>query len=129
MIAAPGTDLMLLRRLTELLPRYAYRYGNEIELHQGIAEVLTHAQISFEREYVAGPDDRFDFLVEPGIVIEAKVKGSLSKALPQIRRYAARGEVAAVVLVTTRFWGGWGGALTELHGKPVRIVQLRGAAF
>ena len=122
-------DTMLLRRLVETLPRFAYRFGNEAELQAGIAQVLTAQAIGHEREHVAGPQDRFDFLVPPGIVIEAKVQGSLAKALPQIKRYAARDDVAAVVLVTTRFWGRAAPQLGDLHGKPVRIVHLRGASF
>jgi hypothetical protein len=122
-------DAMLLRRIVETLPRFAYRFGNEIELHAGIEQVLKAEQVAFTREHVAGPQDRFDFLLETGIVIEAKVQGSLTKALPQVQRYAAREDVSAVVLVTTRFWGRNALKLDKLHGKPFRLVHLRGAAF
>lgn len=122
-------DAMVLRRIVTELPRYAYRYANEIELQSGIADVLTKSGITFEREVIAGPRDRFDFLVASGIVIEAKIKGSLSQALAQVDRYAARDDVTAVILVATRFWAfGHGGAST-LRGKPVRIVKLTGASF
>lgn len=120
---------MILRSVAETLPRFSYRFANEVALHEGMAQVLTEAGIEFQREVVAGPKDRFDFLVEPGIVIEAKIKGSLSQALTQIARYAARSDVAAVVLVTTRFWGGAGTKVDQLHGKPVRIIKLTGASF
>lgn len=120
---------MILRSVVETLPRFSYRFANEIALHEGMAEALASAGIQFEREVVAGPKDRFDFLVAPGIVIEAKIHGSLAKALQQIDRYAARADVTAVVLVTTRFWGGAGAAVDQLHGKPVRIIKLSGASF
>jgi hypothetical protein len=120
---------LILRSVVETLPRFAYRFANEIALHEAMAEVLTAAGIAFEREVVAGPKDRFDFLVAPGIVIEAKINGSLSQALGQIDRYAARADVTAVVLVTTRFWGRGGAAVDQLHGKPVRIIKLTGASF
>lgn len=122
---------MLLRRVVELLPRFAYRFTNEIALHDGMAEVLTGAGIAFEREHVAGPKDRFDFLLPPGLVIEAKVKGSFSEALRQVDRYAARDDVLAVALVTSRFWGRTPALRqnAELHSKPFRMVCLRGASF
>lgn len=120
---------MILRSVVETLPRFAYRFANEVTLHEGMAQVLTAAGIAFQHEVVAGPKDRFDFLVAPGIVIEAKIKGSLAKALAQIDRYAARTDVTAVVLVTTRFWGSTGAHVDQLHGKPVRIIKLTGASF
>lgn len=120
---------MMLRSLVETLPRFSYRYSDEISLHEAMATVLTDAGIEFQREVVAGPRDRFDFLVPPGIVIEAKIKGSMSKALIQINRYAARDDVKAVVLVTTRFWGLTKTGAHELHGKPVHIIKLQGASF
>lgn len=121
-------DAMLLRRLVELLPRFSYRFADEIGLHEGIAQVLSNAGIAFEREHVGGPQDRFDFLIPVGIVIEVKTKGSLSEALRQIARYAARPDVAAVILVTTRFWGA-GCLPAAIHGKPIHMVKLRGGAF
>jgi hypothetical protein len=120
---------MILRRVIETLPRFAYRFADEVALHEALAGVLTSAGITFEREVVAGPRDRFDFLVAPGIVVEAKIKGSLSKALAQVGRYAARDDVAAVVLVTTRFWGAEKTGMQTIHGKPVHIVKLQGASF
>jgi len=119
---------MLLRCVVELLPRFAYRFSSEAILHKGMAQVLADAGIEFEHELVAGPKDRFDFLLPGGIVIEAKVRGSMSAALEQLRRYAARDDVSAVVLVTTRYWGR-AQLVDELNGKPIRMVKLQGDAF
>lgn len=118
---------MLLRRVVETLPRYAYRFSDEVALQDGIAQVLQQHAITFVREHVAGPEDRFDFLLSDGIVIEAKIKGSMPQALRQVSRYAARPEVSAVVLVSSRQWRAQG--RMELHDKPVHIVYLRGASF
>jgi hypothetical protein len=120
---------MQLRRLTVTLPAFQYRFADEVTLHEGIAGVLDEAKIPYQREFVAGPRDRFDFLVAPWIVVEAKIKGSLSQALTQVDRYAARADVHAVVLVTTRFWGNVSTQIEQLHGKPVRVLKLRGASF
>lgn len=119
---------ILLRSIVETLPRYRYRFADEAQLQAGIADVLAQAGIPFEREHVAGPRDRFDFLIPDGIVIEAKTQGSLSQALSQVRRYAARPDVQAVVLVACRFWATVV-PVTELHGKPIRVVRLKGDSF
>ncbi len=126
-----GQAALLLRAVTTLLPRFTYRFGDEFALHKGMAQVMAEAGLEFEHERVAGPKDRFDFYLPPGIVIEAKVKGSLPPALAQCARYAARDDVLAVVLVTTRQWGRTRAlkADADLHGKPFRIVTLRGASF
>lgn len=122
------THALILRSIVETLPRFSYNFASETVLHEGIAKVLTEAGIGFEREFVAGPKDRFDFLVPPGVVIEAKVQGSMSEPLSQVSRYAQRDDVSAVVLVTTRFWGRMK-VPDKLHGKPFRLLQIRRASF
>lgn len=119
----------MLRCIVETLPRYRYRFSNEIALHEGIAEVLQSAGVEFTRELVAGPRDRFDFFIAPGVVIEAKIKGSMSSAAQQVDRYAARDDVHAIVLATTRFWSGSLAMAPTLRGKPLRCVRLQGASF
>lgn len=119
----------ILSRVVEALVRHHYRFSNEASLHDGIAQVLRGAGIEFTHEYVAGPRDRFDFLIPPGIVIEAKVKGSMSSAAHQVDRYAARDDVKAIVLATTRFWSGALAIKPLWRDKPMRSVRLKGAAF
>lgn len=122
---------MLLRTVVELLPRFSYRFSSEMDLHAGMAQVLTSHGVEFERERVAGPKDRFDFYLPPGIVIEAKVKGSFPEALRQVQRYAERDDVQAVVLATSRFWGRTPALRpnAKLGGKPFHMITLRGASF
>jgi hypothetical protein len=122
---------LILNRLVNELPRFAYNYADERQLHEGLAAVLTSAGIRFDREYIAGPKDRFDFLCDEGVVIEAKIKGTFSEALRQIDRYCARDDVKAVLLVTTCLWGqarGWRDDAV-LHTKPVRMVRIGRQAF
>ncbi len=128
-MTVPAEILMVLRRVVETLPRYSYRFDSEATLHRGIAEVLAANQVPFAHEHVAGPRDRFDFLVEPGIVIEAKVNGSLSPAIAQSVRYLERADVTALVIVTTRFWGLQGRLRPMWKGKPMRMVKLSGTSF
>lgn len=126
----PNLDPMLLRRVMTVLPRFAYRFGSEAELHKGIALVLDGVQINYSHEHVAGPKDRFDFLLDGGVVIEAKTQGSLAHALLQCNRYLQRDDVSAVLLVATRRW-----ASQELQhaclatDKRIHMVRLKGASF
>lgn len=121
---------LLLRRVLEELPRFAYRFANEADLHRGLADVLANAGIEFQHEFVAGPEDRFDFLVPSGIVIEAKTKGSFSVALTQCARYLKRDDVSVVVLVAARHWGRTAPRfVTRDNAKQVHVVHLKGAAF
>lgn len=108
---------------------YAYRFGSEIQLHEGMVQALTEAGLNFQREFIAGPNDRFDFLVEGGIVVEAKIKGSLSQALIQCKRYAERDDVTSVILATTRHWGNTPDDTLTVNGKTIRVIKLKGAAF
>lgn len=123
------TPAIQARRLAQLLPRYAYRFSCEADLHAALGVVLREAGIAYDHEVVAGPKDRFDFLVEPGVVIEVKCAGSLADALHQVDRYAARDDVRALLLVTTCAWGGASprDAHPKLHGKPVHLVKVRSA--
>lgn len=121
---------IMLRSLLTTLPRFSYRLGNEIELHQGIAQVLDNANFEYQREFIASPTDRYDFLISGGIVIEAKIKGSFSKALEQVKRYAKSDGVTAVILVTTKLWGTTPAAESlSFHGKPIHVIKLRRSAF
>lgn len=121
---------LLLNRIVAELPKFAYRFANEAELHSGIAAVLDQAGIQYQHEFIAGPKDRFDFLIDTGIVIEAKIKGSLSPALIQCARYLKRDDVSVVVLVTTRTWGRVAPEYTTKDSrKPILTVALKGAAF
>lgn len=124
------TDLIL-RSIVQQLPKFAYRFGDERELHAGISQVLTDIGVPFKHEHVAGPTDRFDFLCDGGIVIEAKVKGAMTPALRQCVRYLERGDVAAVVLVTTRYWGRITPHLLRhtTVKKPINVLHLRGQSF
>jgi hypothetical protein len=115
------------RRVCTALPRYAYRYGNEVQLHEGLAAALEKEGIVFSRE-VTSDADRFDFLCEGGVVIEAKIGGSATAAIRQAERYCAHDEVTAVVIASTRAWRGDFAGLT-LRGKAIHVVQVRAQSF
>ncbi len=105
------------------LRSFSYSFRSEADLQKGIASALDQSGIRYIREFVAGPY-RFDFLVEPGIVIEVKIKGSLPQALTQVRKYVLRAEVCSVIIATTLPWSE--GEIT-LSERPVVTVRLRGS--
>lgn len=113
---------MTVAEIAKLLPRFRYRFGRETELHAGIAAVLDQAGVAYQREAIAGPADRFDFLLADGVVIEAKCRGSAGDALRQVARYCERDDVTAVVLVSSRAWAIE--PYLELSGKPVHVVKI-----
>lgn len=123
---------LLLVRLHNDLPHYGFAFTNEVQFHEGLATVLTNLGVSFQREFVAGERDRFDFLCEGGLVIEAKIKGSFSEALRQVDRYCQRDDVHAVLIVATKLWAATSVRFKKegmLHGKPVRIAFVGAQPF
>lgn len=117
---------LLVRMLPAHLARYAYRSGDERQLHDGIAAVLDSLGVSYRREHAIDDRNRFDFWVEEAIAIEVKVKGSFAEAIRQVDRYIALEAVAGVVLVTTRMWDS---TAINLRGKPVFAVRVSRQAF
>lgn len=105
--------LFILSAVTNHLSRYAYRYSDEIQLHDRIAQVLTLHGIEFERERVLDARNRADFWLD-GLVIEVKVGGGLSEALHQVGRYIKLPDVTGVILAGTPRWAG-----EELQSPPV----------
>lgn len=114
-----------LRRIANTLPNYRYRFSDEKSLHEGIAKVLDEIGLSYQREHIASKTDRFDFLIDGGIVIEAKVDGTWPSAIRQVDRYCVLEAVKAVVIVTSKRWGLRSRA--KLRGKPAMIVEVKRA--
>ncbi len=104
---------LTLNAIANQLARYAYRYSNEIALHEAIAKVLEANGFKFTREYVLDARNRADFWVD-GVVIEVKVDGSMSDALHQVGRYINLPDVKGVILAGTPRW-----AAQQLLERPV----------
>lgn len=126
-----GNERAAVDQIAKCLAAWTYTYRDEKSLHEGLADVLNRQEIRYTREFIAGPRDRFDFLCDGGVVIEAKIKGSLPAALRQVDRYCMRPDVQAVLIVTTRQWGRIAAIPpdAQLRGKPVRVVRIGGGAF
>lgn len=129
----PAAWATALAGLSELLGQYAFRPAHERQLQDQVAEVLSHAGLSLEREVRAGGGaDRYDLLVALSgvgqVVLELKLAASAPAVERQAQRYTASPDVDAVVVVTTsqrlahelRRAGA-----TELGGKPFGVIALR----
>lgn len=119
-----SADFMRLRQIEGLLAAYAYRYANEVQLHDRLSQVLGEGGITYERERVLDPKNRADFWID-GLVIEVKVDGTLTEALQQVGRYIELPEVVGVLLASTKAW-----ARQPLidrpkwHGKPFAMSYI-----
>ena len=93
----------------------------EYDLHALVEAALTRAGIEYRHEVSLAPRCRIDFLCG-GIGIEVK-RGQPERARirQQLARYAACGQVEALVLVTERAVD----LPATLSGKPLRSVCLR----
>lgn len=97
----PGGTLTAADRIVATLRSARFVHVDEDELQRGIAEVLSRAEIAFEREVRLSDRDRIDFLVG-GLGIEVKLAGSARSVRRQLERYAASSRVEALLLVTDR---------------------------
>lgn len=111
-------DDVRIEHVRDAIGAQSYRFTDESELQEGIAEALTIAGLDFEREVVLSPKDRVDFLLPGGLVIEVKIDGSISALTRQVFRYTELDVVSAVVVVAslTRLCQ----LPDEMNGKPVR---------
>lgn len=112
-----------LQHLANLLAGFSYRFGSETQLHEAIAQVLTQDGRAFRREVRIDDKNRFDFDLA-GIIIEVKIKGSLSEALHQVDRYCALDHVRGVLIASSVRWA----VVQEpkpIRGKPVRVIHLK----
>lgn len=145
---------LVLRRLAAELPRYRFRFHDEKSFQDGIARVLDTVGLPYIREFPAPPippaperkgarrstlqaalevmlveqesKARFDFWLDAGVVIEAKIKGSFSMAAAQAARYCRIETVRAVAIVTNKLWGT---KIPPQNGKPVEVVMVERVTF
>jgi hypothetical protein len=113
--------------LCSVISRNRYNYSDEIALQDGIEQVLRDDQIAFVREKAATKAERPDFIVDPGIALEVKIKGGTAALIRQIYRYAKLPEINEIVVVTSR--SRLASLPEEIAGKPIRVVTLAGSAF
>lgn len=106
------------------LRRRRFRYANEKELQEGLAQAFAEEGIDFRREHSLAPGDIVDFLIGP-VAVEVKIGGSLAGVTRQLHRYAQHEPVEALVLVTGLLR--LGNLPETLNGKALSVVSVGGA--
>jgi len=110
--------------LINILNTYRFRYVSEKDLQDGIEEALQTNGIDYRRETSISAANRPDFLVG-GIVIEVKIKGTLSALLRQISRYVEHEAVESILVIGTPRWIPL--IPKTLSGKEVGSLRLIGS--
>ena len=111
--------------LSTMLCSYRYRFTSEKELQDGIETALQQNHLAYLRETALSTPDRPDFLVEAGIAIEIKIKGTMAELLRQASRYAAHPDITGILVIGTPHW--LPRVPIALCEKPVRAVRLMGS--
>lgn len=106
--------------IADALRRYHFRYANEHDLQEAVAEALRQNGFTVEREARLDVRSRVDVLVGR-IVVEVKVAGSAGAVRRQLERYAASPDVDGLVLVTNRARHVYP---ASVGGKPLEVVSL-----
>jgi len=101
---------------------FRFRYGDEDQLQEGLAEALSGAGFEVQREVRLNAEDRIDLLVDR-VGVEVKVAGSTARVARQLARYAKH-DLAGLVLVTNKLRH----SPPELS-MPVEVVCLAGASL
>jgi hypothetical protein len=109
-----------------VIAAHRFAHATEAELQEGLAEVLTRAGYSVEREARLSARDRVDLLVDR-VGIEVKVDGSAGNVVRQLERYADSEDLDALVLASSRRHHL--AMPAALNGKPVVVVSLMTGAL
>ncbi len=126
MTTAPVPRGNIINTIASVIGANRYDCTDEYRMQDGIAQALTAAVITHEREFILSTNDRIDFMAGD-IGIECKVDGSAVPVARQLFRYLAQPRVAGLILVTSRARLGLGlphefctGGVT----KPLVVVEL-----
>lgn len=95
-------------------------FSSEEVLQGQVAQMLAETGIPFQREVRLSGEDRIDFLVEGGLGIEVKIKGSPHAIYRQCQRYCASAHIRALLLVTGRSMG----LPDQINGKDCYVHLL-----
>lgn len=94
---------------------------SEAGIHKVIAEALKSMGREFTHEHRLNAHDRLDFLVTPGIFIEAKKGAAGIAVLQQCGRYLDHPDTTCAVIVAMRCDGQMPLTFRE---KPVYVIEL-----
>lgn len=122
---------LALSAVPAVLRGHRFRYRDEDQLQQAIAQAIAEAGWPVEREVRLSSRRRIDLVVGlEGVApvgIEVKIAGETASVRRQLEAYAAFDELAALILVTTR--ARHTQLPSEVGGKPLEIVSLMGGGL
>lgn len=88
--------------IISLLQSGRFDLSTEKALQRDIETLLAQRNLPFKREHRLSPEDVPDFIVEPGVVIECKIRGRHAKMAiyKQLQRYAQHEGVLSIILAS-----------------------------
>lgn len=109
--------------LAALLRGFRFRYADEDQLQEGLADAIRSVGAEVEREVrLDDGRSRLDHLVEGRIAIEVKIGGPAKRLEAQIRRYLRDDRVEGIVVVSVN--PRLADLPAEIEGKPVEVVNI-----
>lgn len=111
--------LVMLERLAKFVERHRFTSQDEYGVQDGVEQLLTELRMPFVRELSRGKN-RYDFALIGNVVVEVKVRGSVSDLIRQLHRYAKDEGVCGMLVVTTK--RRLAALPLEVGGKPVRVA-------
>lgn len=122
----PGMHTSILN-LTKQLLAVRFNFVSELDLQDGIEQVLRRHKWTYSREFQLDSHNRIDFLLHNGLGVEVKLDPSLSAVTRQLFRYAAQPGINGLMLVTSQL------RLNRLpptiKDKPIHVVWIAGAGL
>jgi hypothetical protein len=106
--------------IVRLIQSNRFPLNDEKRTQVEIGNVLTAANVEFEREFRLSAKDIPDFLVAGGVAVEAKIKGQRRAIFRQLERYTEHECVQGIVLVTSVSMH----LPPTINGKPACVASL-----
>lgn len=106
--------------IIKLLSDHRFDVHDEKRTQEQVEKALAFRKIAFHREYKLDEKNIPDFLVEGGIAIELKIKGSKKAIYRQCERYCQFDQVKELILVTNRSMG----FPQEINGKSCYVLNI-----
>jgi hypothetical protein len=97
--------------------------NDEKRTQEQVADYLRTADICFIKEHPLDKGSIVDFMLEDGVAIEVKIKGSRMSVYRQIERYCKFDDVKSIILLCTYPFA----MPPEINGKSVYVLNLSSA--
>lgn len=111
---------MIVAEFVRDVRRGRFRLGTEALLQEDFEAFLDSRGIPFKREFILGPGERVDFMVDGHCAVELKLRCAPRTIYRQLQRYAAHDAVHNIVLVSARAVS----MPDSMNGKPVFVAIL-----